>query len=361
MAAAGEIIVSRTELDRYVVECLIASGASEDSARVMSDVLVTADYRGHYTHGVNRIDVYTSDIKCGMTCGGGLHPTVVKETVATALIDGNNLLGPVVGKYAMDIAIQKAKSAGVGIVTVRGSNHFGIAGWYSLHAAKQGLLGMAMTNSDKVMVPTRAKERSLGTNPISMSAPGKDGDNFVLDMACTTVAWGKVEMRKAKDETIPRGWAVDSAGQETTDASAVAGLQPLGGQEQNSGYKGYGLAMMVEVLTSVLSGAEMCAFVRKWKSHEKPANLGHCFLAIDPDAFADGFTDRMQDLIDHNRNLEPVEGERDVLVAGDPERQHMALCDKLGGIPYHPNQITFLDGIAKDLGVARLQHASLSS
>ncbi|XP_033761815.1 uncharacterized oxidoreductase YjmC-like [Pecten maximus] len=360
MAEAGEIIVNMAELDRYVVSCMMASGATEDSARVLSDLLVTADYRGHYTHGLCRIDVYTSDVKCGVTCGGGKDPTVVKETVATALIDGNNLLGPVVGKFAMDVAIQKAKTAGVGIVTVRGSNHYGIAGWYSLRATKQGLLGMSMTNSDKVMIPTRSKTRSLGTNPLSMTAPGKDGDSFELDMACTTVAWGKVEIKKMKGETLPTGWALDKGGKETCDTSAVAGLLPLGGLEQNSGYKGYGLAMMVEILTSVLSGAEMCSFVRKWKTYEKPANLGHCFLAIDPGAFAEGFTDRMQNLMDHNRNLEPVEGEEEVLVAGDPERQHMALCDKLGGIPYHPNQIEFLDDIAKSLGVDPLEHVTKS-
>ncbi|OWF39450.1 Malate dehydrogenase [Mizuhopecten yessoensis] len=358
MAEAGEIIVSRAELDRYVVECMMVSGASEDSARVMSDLLVTADYRGHYSHGLNRIDVYTSEVQNGVACGGGKDPTVVKETVATALIDGNNLLGPVVGKYAMDIAIQKAKAAGVGIVTVRGSNHYGIAGWYSLRATQQGLLGLSMTNSSPCTIPTRSKTVSLGTNPISMAAPGKHGDSFALDMATSSVAWGKVEVKRRKGGALPSGWATDKDGHETRDPSAVAGLLPLGGLEQNSGYKGYGLALMVEVLTSVLSGAEMCSFVRKWKTYEKHANLGHCFIAIDPEAFADGFTDRMQDLMDFNRNLEPVEAEREVLVAGDPERQHMTLCDKLKGIPYHPNQIEFLDGIAKSLDVKPLHHVT---
>ncbi|XP_060086126.1 uncharacterized oxidoreductase YjmC-like [Ylistrum balloti] len=356
MEETNEIVVSMAELDRFVVCCMMASGATEESARVMSDLLVTADYRGHYTHGLCRTDVYTADVKNGVTCGGGKEPTIIKETMATALIDGNNLLGPVVGKYAMDVAIQKAKTAGVGIVTVRGSNHFGIAGWYSLRATEQGLLGISMTNSDKVMIPTRAKSRSLGTNPISMTAPGKDRDNFALDMACTTVAWGKLEMKAMKGEMLPNGWALDKDGKETCDISAVGGLQPLGGAEESSGYKGYGMAMMIEVLTSVLSGAEMCAFVRKWKTYDKPANLGQCFIAIDPGAFADGFTDRMQNLMDHNRNLEPMEAGRNVFVAGDPERQHMALCDKLKGIPYHPNQIKFLDEIAKRLGVEPLKH-----
>ncbi|XP_033761814.1 LOW QUALITY PROTEIN: uncharacterized oxidoreductase YjmC-like [Pecten maximus] len=356
MAEAGEIVVSIAELDRYVISCMMVSGATEDSAVFMSDLLVTADYRGHYSHGLNRIDVYTSEVHHGVACGGGKDPTVVKETLATALVDGNNLLGPVVGKFAMDVAIQKAKTAGVGIVTVRGSNHYGIAGWYSLRATKQGLLGISMTNSSPVTYPTRSKIRSLGTNPISLSAPGKDGDNFALDMATSSVAWGKVELKQRKGEMLPSGWATDKDGHETRDPSSVTGLLPLGGLEQNGGYKGYGLAMMVEVLTSVLSGADMCSFVRKWKTYEKYANLGHCFLAIDPGAFAEGFTDRMQNLMDHNRNLEPVEGEEEVLVAGDPERKHMALCDKLGGIPYHPNQIEFLDGIAKSLGVEPLKH-----
>ncbi|XP_062588864.1 uncharacterized oxidoreductase YjmC-like [Saccostrea cucullata] len=352
MATGSESIVPEKELHSFVVRCMEAVGANSEHASVLADLIVAADTRGHYSHGLNRLDMYVNSIETNTTSHGkGIEPQIVKETVATALVEGNNILGPAVGKFAIDLAIKKAKEAGIGFVTVKGSNHFGIAGWYGMRAMEQGLIGMAFTNTSPLLVPTRAKKVTLGTNPICVAAPAKDGDNFVLDMATTSVALGKIELQERKGESMPNGWAIDKEGKETNDPSAYAGLLPLGGSEESSGYKGYGLAMMVEVLCGILSGANFGPNLRTWKDFEKVANLGQCFIAIDPSAFAEGFAERMSELMEYCRRLEPAEKELPVKVAGDPERFHIDLCKQHGGIPYHQNQITFANDLAKRLKV----------
>ncbi|KAL5006862.1 hypothetical protein ScPMuIL_015668 [Solemya velum] len=345
MAAVVESVVRLPELRGFVVRCMQAVGATKEHAEPLADLLVSADYRGHYSHGLNRLDMYMKELESGIAVSGDVEPTVVKQTAATALVDGHNVLGPVVGKFCIDLAIAKARTAGIGWVSAKGSNHFGIAGWYSIRASEQGLIGMAFTNTSPLMVPTRAKEVTLGTNPISVAAPA-NGDSFVLDMATTAVALGKVEIQERKGEEIPLGWAVDKTGTATPNPSAATGLLPLGGTEHTSGYKGYGLGMMVEMFCGIMSGGAYGPHVRKWKTCDKIANLGQCFVAIDPNAFEDGFKDRMTDLIDICRGLQPADGEEEVLIPGDPERKHMQKCDHLGGIPYHPNQIKYANDIA---------------
>ncbi|KAH3692817.1 uncharacterized oxidoreductase YjmC-like [Dreissena polymorpha] len=349
-------LVTLPEFHAFVVRCMRAAGIeTDDDAGVLADLLVSADYRGHYSHGLNRLDMYIQDVTSGLTATRG-SPTVVKETVATALVDGNNVLGPVVGRFCTDLAIEKAKTAGIGWVSARHSNHFGIAGWYGLRALEHGMVGMAFTNTSPLMYPTRGKEAVLGTNPICVAAPAKDGDSFVLDMATTSVAFGKVELADRVEKPIPEGWALDAEGRATTDPKKATGLCPLGGTEETSGYKGYGLGMMVEIFCGIMSGSLYGHHVRKWKE-EKPlteANLGQCFVAINPAAFEDGFEDRLGELIQHCRSL-PMSGEDPVLIAGDPERIHMAKCDKQGGILYHPNQIQNANEIASRLNVAPMK------
>jgi LDH2 family malate/lactate/ureidoglycolate dehydrogenase len=300
--------------------------------------------------------MYVHDIETGITVSN-LEPSIVKESTATAYVDGNNLLGPVVGNFCMDIALSKSKDAGIGFVVAKGSNHYGIAGFYSLQALKVGYLGMSFTNTSPLVLPTRGRQVMLGTNPLTLAAPGKDNDSFVLDMATSAVALGKVELASVKNEKIPSGWGADASGKETHIPDEVTnggGLLPLGGSELSSGYKGYGLAMLVEIFCGILAGAEYGPNIRRWKDTTRIANLGQCFVAINPNAFAPGFNDRMQDLMDTCRSTPLAAGETEVLVAGDPERKHMAKCDKQGGILYHPNQIELLGQLAKRLNVAPL-------
>ncbi|CAG5115924.1 unnamed protein product, partial [Candidula unifasciata] len=333
-------VVPRDELHAFVIRCMEKVGTKRDHASVLADLLVAADYRGHFSHGLNRLDMYVRDIESGM-CVSDKEPEIAKETSATALVKGNNLLGPVVGRFCIDTAIRKAKTAGIGWVSANGSNHFGIAGWYAMRAMEQGLIGLAFTNTSPLMVPTRAKKATLGTNPIACAAAANNGDSFVLDMATTAVALGKLELSERKGLKIPLGWGCDSSGKATTSPSEATGLMPLGGTEECSGYKGYGLAMMVELFCGILAGADFGSNIRRWKTTDRIANVGQCYIAIDPSAFAPGFSDRLTELNNTLRRLEPAEGETEVLVAGDPEKKHMAKCDKLGGIPYHANQIKY--------------------
>ena len=181
--------------------------------------------------------MYVNDLRNGITVSEPIEPTVIKESIAAAHVNGNNVLGPVVGNFCMDIAINKAKEAGVGWVSAKGSNHYGIAGWYAMRAAKQGLLGLSFCNTSPLVVPTRARKPTLGTNPISLAAPGVNGDSFVLDMATSAVALGKIELAGVKEQKIPEGWAADRNGKVSNDPNKVlsgGGLFPLGGTELNS-------------------------------------------------------------------------------------------------------------------------------
>ncbi|KAJ0069609.1 hypothetical protein NL108_011109, partial [Boleophthalmus pectinirostris] len=288
--------------------------------------------------------MYVKDIESGICAKDG-EPVVEKESAATALVDGQNLLGPVVGNFCMKLALKKAREAGIGWVVARGSNHYGIAGYYSMQALTENMIGMSFTNTSPLVVPTRAKECTLGTNPISVAAPANDGDSFVLDMATSAVALGKIELHHRRGDEIPIGWGQDSQGKMTPDPSKVlsgGGLVPIGGSEATGGYKGYGLGMMVEVFCGILAGAEYSNRIRTWKVTDKVANLGQCFVAINPENFAPGFTDRMSDLLSIQRGMDPADPETPVLTAGDPERANIKKCEEMGGIPYHLNVVNHM-------------------
>ncbi|XP_050726444.1 uncharacterized oxidoreductase YjmC-like isoform X1 [Eriocheir sinensis] len=337
------------EVQRFIVDCLVAAGASRENAVPHAEVMVAADVRGHYSHGLQRLDLYVAELRHSVA-DGHVTPEVLKESIATALVDGKSGLGGVVGSFCMDKAIEKARSAGVGWVCARGSNHYGIAGWYAVQAANQGLIGMSFTNACSGVLATRAKKGLMGTNPIAVAAPGKAQDNFELDMATSVVASGKVELAVLKKETIPSGWLVDGSGQPTTDPTPVQTdgiLMPLGGAELHSGYKGSGLGMMVEIFCGILSGGDYAHTIRNRTNFDTPANRSQCFVAINPAFFAPGFEDRMNDLMGYCRNMEPADPSKPVLVAGDPERAHSQKIKEDGGITYHPNQAKSSWQIAK--------------
>lgn len=362
------LIVSREDVRRFMEQCMVSVGTNKEHAAVLAKTLEMADYRGHYSHGLNRLHMYVNDVSTGITCSGTddrgdpLEPKVLNaRDMAVASVDGHNLLGPVVGRFCMDLAISKASKYGIGMVVARGSNHFGIAGAYGQQALDGGMIGMAFTNTSPLVNPTGSARQAVGTNPICFAAPATDAkDDFVLDMATSSVALGKVEMRNRRGEKIPEGWGVDATGCVTTDGRKVVaeggGLLPLGGDRENGGYKGYGLAVMVDVLCGVLSGATYGDRVRRWMTTDCVADLGQCFMAIDPAAAggqpADVFKSRMSDMVHGLRDLPPVHGkEQPVMVAGDPEREHMSCCDCQGGIKFHVNQIKFANELAEKLNV----------
>ncbi|XP_058501351.1 uncharacterized oxidoreductase YjmC-like [Solea solea] len=349
-------LISHLEVQGFIERCMTAVGTKAHHAHSLAEVLVEGDHRGHYSHGLNRMDMYVKDIQMGICAKDG-EPEVEKESVATALVDGKNLLGPVVGNFCMNLAIKKAKEVGIGWVVAHGSNHYGIAGYYSMQALKENMIGMSFTNTSPLVVPTRGKACTLGTNPISVAAPAKDGDSFVLDMATSAVALGKVELHDRRGDTIPEGWGCDAEGKLTTDPKRVlsgGGLLPIGGSEATGGYKGYGLGMMVEMFCGILAGANYSKHVRTWKVTDQVANLGQCFVAINPENFAGGFNDRMSDLMSIHRGMEPVDSDSPVLAAGDPERTNMKKCEEMGGIPYHINVVKYMNNCAEKIGVSPL-------
>lgn len=253
----------------------------------------------------------------------------------------------------MEIAIEKAKKFGIGMVAARGSNHYGICGYYTMMAMEQDLIGFTCTNTSPLMAPTRSIKAGLGTNPLSLGMAACDGDGFVLDMATTSVALGKIELAIRKGDDIPEGWALGSDGKVTQNAKEAyntALLMPLGGAEHNSGYKGYGLGLMVEILCGILTGSQFGPNIRSWKTADEVANLGQCFMAINPAAFAPGSKERLSTLLQQLRDL-PTIDKRSVLIAGDPEKQHMEKVEREGGITYHPNQLKASEEFAKHMGV----------
>jgi LDH2 family malate/lactate/ureidoglycolate dehydrogenase len=265
------------------------AGMGADDARLTATSLVMADLRGVTTHGLVRLPVYVRNLRDG-TADPGAQPEVLRESGGTALVDGQNAMGQVVSARAMELAIAKARQVGVGAVTVRNSNHFGTCAHWALMAAEQGMIGIASTNGSAAMAPTGGLEMLVGNNPLAIAAPSDEPYPVVLDMALTVVARGRIRLAQMNGEAIPLGWGLDKQGQPTTDpAAALTGsLLPVGG------YKGYGLAVMVDLLTAVLSGAALSPELENMgftlnQSDEKlvkgplepGVGTGHFFLALD--------------------------------------------------------------------------------
>lgn len=270
-------------------------------------------------------------------------------------MDGCNGLGAVVGKYCMRMAIEKAHRYGIGLVSARGSNHFGFCGYYTLMAMERDMIGLTCTNASPLMVPTRSSTRALGTNPISVGMSAGVGDELLIDMATSAVSFGKIDLARHKNESIPKYWARDKQGNDTTDPFKASSLYPLGGPESSGGYKGYGLAIMIEVLCGILSGSEYGPGIQKWGETNRPANLGQCFIAINTAVFAPGAKNRLATLLNQLRELPRLGNLPPVKIPGDMARAAMDKADKDGGIRYPSNLIKEVNRVAQELGVPPLK------
>eukprot|EP00931_Biecheleriopsis_adriatica_P070747 TRINITY_DN44539_c0_g1_i1.p1 TRINITY_DN44539_c0_g1~~TRINITY_DN44539_c0_g1_i1.p1 ORF type:complete len:434 (-),score=73.09 TRINITY_DN44539_c0_g1_i1:21-1301(-) len=351
----SDIYVDRAELERGVSACLQKAGASASNAALVAKVLVAADCRGVPSHGVNRAEMYCGELQAGLIDPAAV-PKVLAETSSTANVDGNNGLGAVVSDFAMKLCIEKAKATGIGFVVCHKSNHFGIAGFWAEMALREGFIGFAFTNTSPFMVPTRARQRAGGTNPIAFYCPALL-DSFQLDMATTTVPVGKVEVCHRKGQQIPLGWGVDKTGiRSTADPSEVltggGGLTPLGGLEETAGYKGYGLNMMVEILCGVLSGCERVGpDVPPWRVDRGIAvDYGHCFICIDPKKLLPGgqFETSLAAYLARMRGLEAGDAALPVLVPGDPEKAEEKAAAE--GVRLNLKVALGLRGLARGLG-----------
>lgn len=267
-------------------------GFSETESAQITDVLLDADLSGIESHGIQRLIRYHNEITDGMVKLDA-QPQIVKQTPLSATIEGNDAMGQTLGVAAMTLAIEKAKQHGVGMVTVRNSNHYGIAGYYTRMAAREGLIGICMTNTEAIMVPTFGREAMLGTNPIAFSMPAEPVP-FTFDAATTVVPRGKLEVYAKRDGVIRDGWALDEAGHPSTDAARVltniiqktgGGILPLGGAgEETSGYKGYGFGMLCEICTGILSGGLTSNHVNRTPGR---TNICHFFMAVDYGLFGE--------------------------------------------------------------------------
>jgi len=333
----------------------LANGLPEQDAHTAADALISADIRGIDSHGASRMPYYISKLKNG-TVNPKPNIRILNELPATALLDGDDGLGPVVAKKAMEIAIEKAKNVGAGLVSVRRSNHFGIAAYYSMMALKEGMIGLAMTNAVSLVVPTFGAKAMLGTNPLSLAVPAGKLRPFVLDMATSAVPLGKIELAIKNNQKIPPGWLYDNTGEFTDDPTMIlkgGALAPLGGTRELGGHKGYGLAMMVDILSAILSDANYGAKQEGLMSMRKePSNVGHFFMAIRVDGFRplEEFGRTMDDALTALKESPKAKGQERIYIHGEPEFEYEDERRKLG-IPLHPQVILSLSILAKADGI----------
>ena len=353
------IPVNHEKLAKFCENVFGRLGVSPDDARITTRVLLSADLRGVDSHGVARLWRYVDGLR-RKTIVATAAPTIERESPATAAVDARDGLGQPASFFAMNLAIRKAAESGVGITTVKNSNHFGIAAFYSMLALERNFLGICLTNANPLVIPTFGRDLLFGTNPISIAAPAKNEKPFVLDMATSTVPRGKLEVFHRKEEKIPVGWAVDEAGESTEDAGLVldnllnrvgGGLTPLGGVgELFGGHKGFGLSFAVDILTGVLSGAAYSTFVGA--DAKKPANVGHFFAAIDISKFIDPdkFRSRLDKYISLLRNSKKAKNEKRIFVHG--EKSFARESDRrANGIPLQEKVFANLREIGAELGV----------
>lgn len=351
---ADLVRVQEQDLLTFTSDVLSRVGVRAGDAAVTAAVLVAADVRGIASHGVARLDYYVTMIEGGFI-DPGAEPRIVRQSATTALLDGENGLGQPASVRAMTLALEKAALHDVGVVTVRGSNHYGIAGYYAMMALEREMIGMSLTNTHPIVVPTGGSRRAFGTNPIAVAVPAAGAQPFVLDMATSTVPYGKIEVAARRGEHLAQGWAVDGSGRMTTDTeAALAGaLLPLGGPAITSGYKGYGLAMAIEMLAAVLPGATYGPLVTAMWQPAGASDLGHFFMAINVAAFGDvpAFKVRAGDLLQRVKAGPLAEGAPEILVAGEKE-QRATLDSRRRGVALDRAVARTLAALAGRLGLA---------
>ena len=352
--------VAAKALREFMERAFAAEGFSAADAQKIADVLMLADLFAIESHGAQRMMYYHNNIASGSMDVKAV-PEVVRETPVSALIDAHFAMGQLAARFAMEKAIEKAKQTGVGIVAVRNSSHFGIVGYYTLMAEKEGLAAFSMTNTGPIMVPTFGKEMMLGTNPLAFSMPA-DPVPFWFDASTTVVTLGKVEVYAKRGKEMPAGWTVGGDGRTCTDAKAMnasilaggrGGILPLGGEgEMHGGHKGYGLGVMVEALTGVLAQGLVCPEM----SGAHGDHTSHFFMAFDPALFGDpaDIRGRMSKYLSMLRESDKAEGCARIYTAGEKAFEAKARREK-HGVPVEENTLRELGEIAAALGIAPLE------
>jgi len=319
------MIVPPELLGRQLTAIFEAWGMTSEPAEITTRILLAADLRGIDSHGVAMLPLYDDFRRTGRLT---LNPEIkiVRETPAIALIDAGGGLGHYPGFKAMNLAIEKCSALGVGAVGVCNSNHYGAAGVYALQAAEKGYVGLSTTSVWRPTVaPTFGAESVFGTNPIAFAAPAGRHPPFCLDMATSTSALGKIKLALMHQKPVSPGWVIDDRGRPVTDAASAlkhGHLTPLGGTAEMSNHKGYGLAAMVEILSTILPGAFFATTRARRHPEAERYNVGHFFLALDPRAFRSEaeFEEDLDDMIDSLHAAKRIDESQPVLVPGDPEQ-----------------------------------------
>jgi LDH2 family malate/lactate/ureidoglycolate dehydrogenase len=353
-------LIHHQDLLIFSQQVMMKMGASEEDAFCVADNLVMSNLRGIDSHGVGRLKRYVEGIRTGYILPEA-KPVVERENPVIANINAMNGLGQPAGVFGMKKAIEKATNTGVGIATVFDSNHYGFAGYYAMMALEHDLIGISMTNSEPLVVPTFSKNAMIGTNPIAFASPTKTEKPWVMDLATSVVPSGKLEVHDRLRKDIPPGWATDETGKSTSNPAQVltnlyrglgeGGIFPLGGEgELHGGHKGYGLATMVEILCGVMSGANFLRDV-DFKDGNHP-RVGHFFMALDPSFFIDieSYKTRMDDLINRMKNAEKAEGQSRIFVHGEKEFEEYDRRAE-NGIPIDERTVESLIGFSDEFSI----------
>ena len=359
------MLISESTLRSFTENIFTAIGCSAEHARLSADVLIKSDLRGIDSHGVARLQGYvrlwekkrintSPDIK------------VVRETATTATVDGDAGLGLIVAPFAMKVAIEKAEKYGSGWVSVRNSNHFGIAGYHAMKAVEKDMIGFAMTNASPLVSPTFSSERLLGTNPMCYAFPAGKYPPVIVDMATSAAANGKLEIAQRAGMQVPEGWIQNKEGEPTTDPHALksgGALLPLGSDRDHGSHKGFGLSATVDILSAVLSGANYGPWVPPFVAFLDPPNdpvgtgIGHFLGAMRVDGFrpVDEFKLHMDNWISRFKSSATIDPDQKVIIPGEPELEAEA-DRKINEIPLVDAVVRDLNEIAEKFGVVRLSN-----
>ena len=342
---------------RFCQNVFNSHGFSPEESAKITDVLLAADLGGIESHGIQRLVRYDAEIRAGFV---DVHaqPETVFETPVSAVIDAKDAMGQLISYEAMEAAIRKAQTSGIGMVAVRNSNHYGIAGYYTQMASKQDLVGICMTNTEAIMVPTFRRQAMLGTNPIAFAMPA-DPTDYLFDAATTVIPRGKLEVYKKRGTPVPKGWVLDENGLDSTDAARVldniiakrgGGILPLGGSgEENSGYKGYGFGMLCEICTAVFAQGATSDLIYK---KEGKAEICHFFAAFDYGIFGDKAAIRSQfsQYLQKVRDANKAQGQERIYIHGEKELE--ARDDRLkNGLLVNEKTLEEMRSIAERQGV----------
>lgn len=347
LAKGQNRLISSGALGQTCTQILSAAGLCLADAELVADTLVQADLWGHQSHGTLRVPAYVARLKSGAV-DAKARPTLTHDRGPVGVMDGKNAMGQVVAGMAMELAIERARAFGVGAISVHDSNHFGTAMYFTLMAAREGCIGFVATNASPAMPPWGGKTKAVGTNPWSWAAPAGEHCPMVLDIANTAVARGKIHLARQRGEPIPTGWALGPDGLATTDPDrALSGVTlPM------AGHKGYGIALMMDVLAGVLSGSAFGSGVSGPFQSERPGRAGHFVLALNVEAFMplQEFGRRQEALIQALKASPLADGFAEILYPGEPEAR-LAEKSEREGISLPAATVEALAQLCRDLGI----------